>query len=632
MNIPLINSTDSWQAMYEALAAYARRYGHCYVDAAQEDLFDWCRRQRNHRRLLNQHQHAALEALGFDWQVTGGFHHQRWEETYEQLKAYQQRYGHCRVSAPEDAALAKWVSRQRSQENTLPTYRKEKLNALGFDWYADMRQLEAEQYEARFAELTAFSQEHGHFRVPKVNSFLHLWVIRQRRDWAQLSPDWQKRFLAIGFEPKPLAPKAVLEKWQQMFTLLQRFVLIHGHARVPSHWQADPSLANWVTRQRNAPERLSLAQKKQLDALGFAWKADIKRAKRARWEQRYRELEAFQREHGHCRIPDQYKANPSLGSWVSIQRENQDKLSADKRTRLDALGFAWRADIKEQAQKQWYRMLGKLKAFQKQHGHCRVPEGWEGSPKLAIWVGMHRQYAYRLPSWKRAKLDAIGFTWSEQLKNERRQGWEQRFEQLVQFKSQHGHCRVTLKNTPHYKLFSWVTKQRRFPQRLTAEQRFRLNELGFQWIQSRSQVGQQKWDIHYRALVAFQQQHGHCRVPEGWVENPRLAGWVASQRRLESKLSDERKRRLEALHFTWQAEIQESKDADWQATYEKLCIFKAAHGHCRVPANWKEDPHLGHWVFRQRSRGDILPLERRQQLDALEFEWQVSKGVVSKKK
>ena len=52
------------------------------------------------------------------------------------------------------------------------------------------------------------------------------------------------------------------------------------------------------------------------------------------------------------------------------------------------------------------------------------------------------------------------------------------------------------------------------------------------------------------ALVEYQREHGHYRVPQSHVS---LGRWVSTVRgyRKQGKLSEERIRRLDALGFTW---------------------------------------------------------------------------------
>ncbi|KAL7532920.1 hypothetical protein ACHAXR_008994 [Thalassiosira sp. AJA248-18] len=52
-------------------------------------------------------------------------------------------------------------------------------------------------------------------------------------------------------------------------------------------------------------------------------------------------------------------------------------------------------------------------------------------------------------------------------------------------------------------------------------------------------------------LVAYKQEHGHCLVPQGYSEGPKLGQWVHKQRLVAKagKLSDARKESLESMEL-----------------------------------------------------------------------------------
>ncbi len=63
-------------------------------------------------------------------------------------------------------------------------------------------------------------------------------------------------------------------------------------------------------------------------------------------------------------------------------------------------------------------------------------------------------------------------------------------------------------------------------------------------------------------------------------------------------------------------------DDDWQRLLADLRQFKQVHGHCKVPARWR-DRELARWVLQQRrdSARGRLPPSRRAALDDLGFAW-----------
>jgi hypothetical protein len=121
-------------------------------------------------------------------------------------------------------------------------------------------------------------------------------------------------------------------------------------------------------------------------------------------------LRDFRERHGHCNVPAHYKANLSLGRWVSAQRYKKKvgDLTDEQVRQLDDLGLVWSpSDIA------WQKKFRLLEQFKEQHGHCNVPERWSEDRQLANWVQSqrHRHKKGKLPAERVRKLDALGFMW-----------------------------------------------------------------------------------------------------------------------------------------------------------------------------------------------------------------------------
>jgi hypothetical protein len=139
------------------------------------------------------------------------------------------------------------------------------------------------------------------------------------------------------------------------------------------------------------------------------------------------------------------------------------------------------------------------------------------------------------------------------------------------------------------------------------------------------------WNVSYQKLQAFVNEHGHCRVTDGLSSDEALVAWVSAQRSLYTKglLLPERVDKLNELSFIWSTPWEYTKitiklEAQWKATYYgKLMAFKAAHGHCNVQTNWKDDRSLARWVTLQKllyNRGE-LRVDRKALLDQAGFSW-----------
>ena len=59
----------------------------------------------------------------------------------------------------------------------------------------------------------------------------------------------------------------------------------------------------------------------------------------------------------------------------------------------------------------------------------------------------------------------------------------------------------------------------------------------------------------------------------------------------------------------------------WEKHYHELKEFRKKHGHCLVPPDWRENPKLGGWVRHTRQRRAHLPIDRKRRLDEIGFDW-----------
>jgi hypothetical protein len=96
-------------------------------------------------------------------------------------------------------------------------------------------------------------------------------------------------------------------------------------------------LGQWVSVQRYRADFVPVERKRRLDAIGFVWDWLC-----LRWEQGFAALLKFKRRKGHCRVPILHNEGKiRLGWWVSTQRVRRLELSAERKTRLNKIGFVW---------------------------------------------------------------------------------------------------------------------------------------------------------------------------------------------------------------------------------------------------------------------------------------------------
>ncbi len=193
-----------------------------------------------------------------------------------------------------------------------------------------------------------------------------------------------------------------------------------------------------------------------------------------KWNEKYRILVDFKKKYGHCNVPDKtiYKGC-ELGRWVIRQRVRKHKLSPERITKLNSIGFIW--NIYEFL---WIKSFGELKDYKAKFGHCDVSKGHKGYLSLAHWVINQRKYFKKgkLSKEQIKELEELGIVWEKY----KRTPWEESLKKLKAFKAEFGHCNVT-RSYKDMALGNWVSIQRRDKSKLTNHQVSELEKLGFCW-------------------------------------------------------------------------------------------------------------------------------------------------------
>jgi hypothetical protein len=97
-------------------------------------------------------------------------------------------------------------------------------------------------------------------------------------------------------------------------------------------------LGTWVANQRHNKKAMSVERRRRLDAVGFVWDPYG-----VEWEKNFALLKGFQSREGHCRVRRGHQEGGfKLGTWVVNQRIRKNALFAERKQRLNAIGFIWR--------------------------------------------------------------------------------------------------------------------------------------------------------------------------------------------------------------------------------------------------------------------------------------------------
>ena len=336
---------DQWEEGFRRLLGYAEHHGHARVPQSCTvegyPLGRWVAGQRSFhaKGTLDADRERRLRKLpGWTWDPVAD----QWEEGFRRLLGYAEHHGHARVPASytvEGYPLGRWVAGQRKShvKGTLDADRQRRLEHLpGWTWDPV-----ADQWEEGFRRLLGYAEHHGHARVPQSCTDggypLGQWVAVQRKSHVKgtLDADRQRRLEHLpGWTWDTL-----VDRWEEGFRQLRRYVESHGDARVPQSYRVDGyKLGVWVCtqRERHADGTLEADRQRRLqDVPGWTWTPHADR-----WEEGFRQLRRYVESHGDARVPQSYTVDGyKLGSWVNTQRTQHTKgiLDPDRERRLQAL-------------------------------------------------------------------------------------------------------------------------------------------------------------------------------------------------------------------------------------------------------------------------------------------------------
>jgi hypothetical protein len=281
--------------------------------------------------------------------------------------------------------------------------------------------------------------------------------------------------------PKKKGPPSKYKQWAAMIDSLQKFRKENGHSLV-TEASGDPVLFKWTwsirrnyrhqalvhNRNENAlpisstRPRLSEEKLQILQDLDFPW--DIQSNV---WDGRQRELQLYQRQHGHCRVPPNSNDFPGLGVWVRNQRREYKRLERGEKStlttaRLQALrdlGFEWYRSHKDA----WESRYQELSEYYQQHDNSNVPEDYADNFHLGQWCmnqrTAYKRYAHGEPTALTADriqlLEEVDFRWSY-----REHRWHSMQERLKQYHELHGNVAIATDDETNMDLRGWLILQR----------------------------------------------------------------------------------------------------------------------------------------------------------------------------
>ena len=300
------------------------------------------------------------------------------------------------------------------------------------------------------------------------------------------------------------------------------------------------------------------------------------------WEYYYKKLQKFEKENGHCNVPFEWENDPELAYWTIVQRTSKINLTKVHFRLLNQINFDWKFEDTS-----WEGMYKRLNNYYLKHSHVMIDLKDIENSGLRQWFFKQRWSVNTLGKERKEQLNF--FLNKVQGLNFRDVKWDLRYNELIEFKKEHGHCRVPQSYKLNPPLAKWVHNLRRRPEQQNEERIKRLNALEFEFGR-----WEPTWQEMYQQLIEFKKINGH--TSPGAKAYPEIAFWVISQRVLNNKktLLKERKKLLNQLDFDWKP-----MQSRWIKQFEGLKKLYIQYKK-KIPYQIIKDLNYENWIYAQR--------------------------------
>ena len=339
-----------WMETYQRLVVFKKQHNTTNVPRRYKEdpkLGTWVATQRStyRNKTIKEKRCQLLNSINFDWGNGRRAPKTDWMEKYQRLVVYKTQYNitYVPVIYKEDPKLGRWVSSQRAAYNnkTMKEERCQLLNSINFNWGNGKRALITDWMDT-YQRLVSYKKQHNTTNVPnkyKEDPKLGTWVAKQRRDYNNKTIKKERCQLLNSINFNWGNRKQVpITDWMETYQRLVAYKKQYNTTKV--HAKDDPKLGRWISHQRAAYNNKTIKEERcqLLNAINFDWgngKPD--------WMDVYQRLVAYKKQYNNTNVPNRYKEDPKLGSWVGTQRVTyKDKTMKEERYQLlTSIGFRW---------------------------------------------------------------------------------------------------------------------------------------------------------------------------------------------------------------------------------------------------------------------------------------------------
>jgi len=509
-----------WTAGYKELKKYCDANGNCDVLEGDSSLGVWVNAQRwaYGEGQLNQHKVGMLQNLGFNFFSKGPtVNKDPWDTRFSELQAYHQVHGDANVPRyyPLNLALGEFVHDLRTgyQHGALSEDRKKLLKDIGFTLVTNKgRKNYMNKWDTTFEELKRYKAKHGTIDIPasdKSNASLAEWITLQRRYQRDktLKKDRYEKLKELGLVFGGNSRHR--NSWESQYQDIVVFKEEHGHLKIPTNYERNPSLYYWIGTQRQSYKHGKLPEERieKLIELGVDLEIQKSREKTkgrtgpaflspSEFERCLASLIKYKEEHGDCNV-SQREEEDRLGPFCHYMRyyHKQGKLSDEQAKKLADIGFSFNV-----IDTRWSEKYEEMVAFKEENGNCDLPLGHS----LYAWV-MYQKQAFKSGKLAEDRIDLL---------------------RQINFN---------------------LDRPSRASRKSAGEA---LSPMATEKV-DRDEYLSELWEKSYNEMVEYKEKYGNCKIPVNYAANPSLGAWAFAQKMAhkKDKLSEERVQKLTDIGF-----------------------------------------------------------------------------------
>ena len=427
--------------------------------------------------------------------------------------------------------------------------------------------------------------------------------------------------------------------WDLMYEHAKSYYEKHGNLEVERRYKTKDgyTLGNWIFTQRKVYKgeqygTLGEDKIKKLEAIGMVWDnyRDLS------WQRFFNAAREYYEENGNLNVIKDYvtKDGIKLGSWICRLRLYKNSnayskyLTDDMIKMLEEIGMIWDKN-------DWLfdRNFAAAKKYYEKNGDLIVPNKYVTEDGLRLWSWLQQLKHNRrhgggaqLTEEQIKRLDSIGMIWDKKFDI----SWKRGYEKVLEYCAEYGNINVptTYKTSDGFSLGGWLSDRREHPERLSDEQRGKLDSLGMIWVKEDS------WEVRYALAKKYFEQHGNLKMPSNYKTNGIwLNKWLNEQKQIykgkrkNKSFTPDQIKRLEEIGIIWDNEAELKNETAWEVQFEEAAKYYKQNGNLNVSENYRgtNGKKLSVWIINQRRKRkqDKLTKEQVERLDAIGMVWEI---------